>query len=106
MARNLHDGKPPGVHAPLTERYGNRGLLAVCFHCRCVIRIDQDAADGTFMEHFDAPQDYYDVGFRGRRRHNRRLNGRNEVCPGSHTMPVPLAYKFPDGEPLPYYSRY
>jgi len=79
MARNLHDGKPPGVHAPLTERYGNRGRLAVCFHCRNVIRIDQDAADGT--------------------------NGRNEVCPGSHTMPVPLAYKFPDGEPLPYHSR-
>jgi hypothetical protein len=104
MAR--YDGKPPGVHAPLMERYANRRRLAVCFHCRCVIRIDQDAADGTFMEHFDAPQDYYDVGFRGRRRHNRRLNGRNEVCPGSHTMPVPLAYKFPDGEPLPYYSRY
>ena len=93
-----YNGKPPGVHAPLTERYGNRGRLAVCFHCRNVIRIDQDAADGTFMEHFDAPQDYY-----GRRRPAK--NGRNEVCPGSRTTPIPLAYKFPDGEPLPYHSR-
>jgi len=68
-----YDGKPPGVHAPLTERYTNRGRLAVCFHCRNVIRIDQDAADGTFKEHFDAPQDYH-----GRRRPAK--NGRNEVC--------------------------
>ena len=103
MPRLYNDGKPPGDQAPYEVRIGNRGRLAVCFHCRSVIRIDQDAGDGTFLEHFDVDRTN-PRGIRHRVLHP--ATKVQEICPGSHTMPVPLAYKFPDGDPLPYYSRY
>ena len=102
MARHLYDGKPPGDHAPLIERYANRRRLAVCFHCRCVIRIDQDGL-GEFLEHFDIDRTQ-PLG-RMHRRATIKIRGVDQICPGSHTVPVLLAYKFPDGDPLPYFSR-
>ena len=105
MARRLYDGNPPGASAPYTERYANRRRLAVCFHCRSVMRLDQDADDGTFLEHFDVDRTNPKPGRFGHRA-TIKIQGVDQICPGSGTMPIPLAYKFPDGEPLPYYSRY
>jgi hypothetical protein len=99
MARGIYDGNPPGDQAPYTARYSNYGRLAICFHCRCVTRLDQDAGNGTFLEHSD-------VDRTSPRRTALSIKGVVQTCPGSGTTPIPLAYKFPDGDPLPYYSRH
>ena len=102
MGRGLYNGKPPGDQSPYTARYSNYGRMAICFHCRSVMRLDQEAGDGTFMEHFDVDH----TNRRGRNLARVQVQGVNQICPGSGKMPLPLAYKFPDGDPLPYHSRY
>jgi len=91
-----YDGIPPGDTTQYSVRGGNYGRKAVCFHCRCSIRLDQNTGD--FHEHYDVDRNHV---LRGRSRAQIVIDGVAQVCPGSDTKPIPLAYKFPDGEALP-----
>ena len=95
---NLYDGKPPSDQSQFVVRKGNYGRVAICFHCRTSVRLNNDN-EGEFLEHFDI--DRTDPR-RSRVKHPVTIMGVNQICPGSGTQPLPLAYKFPDGDPLPY----
>ena len=83
---------------------------AVCFHCRLHVNTD---AEGVFAEHYDVKRNGDDPHFRSRYGgHNdgwARANAyryipdehQPEICPGSETKPIPLAYRFPDGCKIP-----
>jgi hypothetical protein len=96
---NMHDGKPPSDQSAFVVRKGNYGRVAICFHCRTSVRLNNDN-EGEFLEHFDVRRG--DAAYYGRRQDIREVGGEAETCPGSGTQPLPLAYKFPDGDPLPY----
>ena len=109
--------------AQVPPQYTTRlsGSYAVCFHCRCRIRRQQrrdwpigenrGVGDpyGEFPHHNDV-QRYSRLGEDGEtaRPGSPRLapegTGEFEKCPGSGTMPIPLAYKFPDGGRIPRYN--
>ena len=95
---NLHDGKPPSDQSQFVVRKGNYGRVAICFHCRTSVRLNNDN-EGEFLEHFDIERTT--LNRRGIK-HPLSIMGENQLCPGSGTQPLPLAYKFPDGDPLPY----
>ena len=95
---NMHDGKPPSDQSAFVVRRGNYGRVAICFHCRTSVRISLEG-DG------DIPgllRDHFDIERASPRRKPITIMGENQLCPGSGTQPLPLAYKFPDGDPLPY----
>ena len=89
------------------------GRQAICFHCRLRQRTEdkqfpipgQDQqkvfAHHTDVERYDNMQGA--VARRGRYR-NTPLG--EDVCPGSGTVPIPLAYRFPDGAKIPAYYNY
>ena len=101
MAHNKYDGEPPRDRAQYSVRGGNYGRLAICFHCRCAIRLDRYGS-GEFQEHLDVDRTKATRGRFGRGA-TIKIQGIDQLCPGSNTTPIPLAYKFPDGEPLPYH---
>ena len=79
---------------------------AVCFHCRLHVNTD---ADYKFAEHYDVirtgddPRERQRFAGWARANHYRVIPGDNqpEICPGSGTKPIPLAYRFPDGVKVP-----
>ena len=89
------------------ERKNWRGYgSAVCFHCRLPANT---AAEGVFEEHHDVvrsgddPRERHRYAGWARANHYRVIPGENqpEICPGSGTAPIPLAYRFPDGTKVP-----
>jgi hypothetical protein len=84
----------PTDTTPFYVRFTNRGRSAVCFHCRSNCRVEE----GAFLVHYDLDRDRYG---QSQRRSPLIQRGEQVVCPGSGHPPVPLAYKFPDGVPLP-----
>ncbi len=94
-------GTSPDEHSLFTVRtspYWRQS--AVCFHCRTSVRTYRDVAGvDVFNEHFDVDRD------RRNRNGSRRIGiaQENEICPGSDYPPIPLAYKFEDGSPIPRY---
>jgi hypothetical protein len=100
--------RPPQFY---TRTNGNQ---AVCFHCRCRIgREGEVRGQGVFRMHFDVSR-YKRLGEQGEIA--RPGNYRNipcivpgqqlleeELCPGTGTMPIPLASRFPDGGKMPRY---
>ena len=113
MPRYIWD-TPPNEHSLFhirRTRYTRRGHgRAVCFHCRTTVAtylLDGEGEE-TFTTHYDRDRDN---GIRGRGA-GRALGGdarrvgptrENEICVGSDYPPIPLAYKFEDGSPLPYF---
>ena len=95
---NLHDGKPPSDQSQFVVRKGNYGRVAICFHCRTSVRLNNEG-EGEFRDHFDIERT---DPRRSRVKSPITIMGENQLCPGSGTQPLPLAYKFPDGDPLPY----
>ena len=103
----------PTEHTPFVirkTRYTRRGRgRAVCFHCRTTVEtylLDGEGEE-TFTTHYDSDRSN---GVRGRGvgralGGSRRVgpNRENEICVGSDYPPIPLAYKFEDGSPLPYF---
>ena len=83
---------------------------AICFHCRLHVNTN---AEGEFEEHHDVVRTGDDPRERWNRyghqtgwpRPNRYRyipeDNHPEVCPGSETKPIPLAYRFPDGCKVP-----
>ena len=100
----------PNEHTPFVirkTRYTRRGRgRAVCFHCRTTVDtyLVEDEAE-LFTTHYDQDRGN---GYAGRGA-GRALGGARrvgpygelEVCVGSDYPPIPLAYKFEDGSPLP-----
>ena len=96
--------RPPNYYVRAT------GWQAICFHCRLRVRTEErrypipgQNGERVFRRHSDVER--YgnlngEVGKPGRYRDTPRGE---EECPGSGTMPIPLAYKFPDGAKLPHY---
>lgn len=92
------------------ERKNWRGYgSAVCFHCRLHANTD---AEGVFQEHHDVvrtgddPRERHRYGHQDgwARAHRYRYipdENQPEICPGSGTAPIPLAYRFPDGTKVP-----
>ena len=71
---------------------------AVCFHCRAHQRTDPE---GDFYEHHDLQRHSPSgMAYRGRYRLQKDAN-QPEICPGSGTKPIPLAYRWPDGAKMP-----
>ena len=107
----------PNEHTPFVirkTRYTRRGRgRAVCFHCRATVDTYLlDGEDGeenveNFTTHYDQDRGN---GYAGRGAGRalggaRRIgpNRENEICVGSDYPPIPLAYKFEDGSPMPYF---
>ena len=93
------------------SRYARRGRgRAVCFHCRTTVEMYLLNGEGEeiFNTHYDQDRGN---GYAGRGAGRamgggaRRVgpNRENEICVGSDYAPIPLAYKFEDGSPLPYF---
>ena len=104
---------PPNEHSLFhirRTRYTRRGHgRAVCFHCRTTVAtylLDGEGEE-TFTTHYDADR----AKGIGRQRTGQALGGTRrggpaqepEICIGSDYPPIPLAYKFEDGSPLPYF---
>ena len=89
------------------------GRDAICFHCRLRVRTEEKQFPipgqdqlRVFTRHIDV--DRYDnmQGAVGRRGRYRDTPLGPEECPGSGTVPIPLAYRFPDGAKIPAYYNY
>jgi hypothetical protein len=99
---------PPTEHTPFYIRKNPYRRSAVCFHCRTTVNMYQDAAGvDVFREHYDVDRgNGYGGRGAGRAMGRGRVIGPNqelEVCIGSDYAPIPLAYKFEDGSPIPYH---
>ena len=110
----------PRNPSPYFERVsrGYRGNVATCFHCRLTVAISPaENGDMVFIDHYDVDR-YGDrphetwYGMHGTARSNRirRIPDAGnaqilieELCPGTGTEPIPLAWRFPDGTALPRY---
>ena len=102
----------PKNPSPYWERV--QGRSAICFHCRMTQRIDED----VFIDHWDLARTgdnpkgrgwYTSNGVALDHRYRRIGTGEHELCPGSGTAPIPIAYQFPDGSVMPrwrYYGRW
>jgi len=81
---------------------------SVCFHCRTTVNMYQDAAGvDVFNTHYDVDRgNGYGGRGAGRAMGRGRVIGPDrelELCVGSDYAPIPLAYKFEDGSPIPYH---
>ncbi len=93
------------------SRYMRRGYgRAVCFHCRATVNMYEDIDNvDRFHTHYDSDRVKERPGIHrpGRVRNvgNRTFGeeGNLEVCVGSDYPPIPLAYKFEDGTPIPHH---
>ena len=102
----------PKNPSPYWERV--QGRSAICFHCRMTQRFDED----VFIDHWDLegtgvnPSNRYWHTTKGvalDHRYRRIGTGEHELCPGSGTDPIHIAYQFPDGSVMPrwrYYGRW
>jgi len=117
MPRYIWD-TPPNEHSLFhvrRTRYTRRGRgRAVCFHCRVTVATylldgeDEEGDAELFRTHYDQDRGKGYGNGRGAGRAlggDRRIGpyGELEVCIGSDYPPIPLAYKFEDGSPLPYF---
>ena len=102
----------PHEHTPFVirkTRYTRRGRgRAVCFHCRVTVEtylVEDD--EEIFNTHYEQDRgNGYGGRGAGRALGNARRIGPHrelELCVGSDYPPIPLAYKFEDGSPMPYF---
>ena len=100
-------GTSPDEHslfAKRSDRYRRGGM--VCFHCRTTVTMYQDNAGvDVFNTHYDVDRTQYGRAsyHQSRIRGTRRIGPGQEyeVCVGSDHPPIPLAYKWMDGSPIP-----
>ena len=104
----------PNEHTPFVirkTRYTRRGRgRAVCFHCRTTVEtypLNEGEGEELFNTHYDQDRG---IGYAGRGAGRAQGGARRigphrelELCVGSDYPPIPLAYKFEDGSPLPYF---
>ena len=112
MPRYIWD-TPPNEHSLFhirRSRWARRGEhgRAVCFHCRTTVSMyEANDGEGVFNTHHDVDRgNGYAGRGAGRAMAGTRRIGPNhepEICVGSHYPPIPLAYKFEDGSPVPYH---
>ena len=91
------------------------GRDAICFHCRLRVRTEEKQFPipgqdqlRVFTRHIDVER-YSKQEVQGavaRRGRYRDTPLGPEECPGSGTVPIPLAFRFPDGAKLPHYYNY
>jgi hypothetical protein len=101
-------GTSPDEHSLFAirrSRYRRWGV--VCFHCRTMVTLYQDNdGEEVFNTHYDVERgrghgpSYVAHRSRGGTRQVGPYQ-QDEICPGSEHRPIPLAYKWMDGTPIP-----